>query len=877
MNWINYNDVVIQLESLGLVCPKKGWQVDTLKPVRCEFKNATEPLRGWFHLANYFIDGDDYIVGAYGYWEGDNNNKYKIELSKKCNACGFMNAFKAKECAKCSEKSFKSNELTKEQKEALAKQRAEAARLAAAEILREKQKISDIATKAWYQLSKEGDCSYLQRKGVDKYSGLRYGTGADLVIDIVDNYGKPALQVVPNDKDSLIFPIHDARGVIWGLQIIRGAPSHGQRQKDMWPPGCKMGEHYFTIGKQTPVQLLAEGLATALTLYQATGLQTHVVFNANNMPKAAEHIHKFNKNAKLLMCADDDYLLTCKNVIDETNGAQCLKLSPVGTENCPHCAGVFKSKGRAGERYAQDAAIAVGGAWIKPEFPFDREGKKLTDFNDLSNFANCSNSTVTVQIEDKLHQLGWGLDAKPKAQQPQQGGGVERQSAVSIMELDDAVERFIPLDDGTGKYVFDTRTNKIALRDQMIALLPAGVRWDDVKRHHEWINRGAYYLDEIGFDPTGVDVKVKLNTWTGWELTPKQGTCDKLLETLEYLCSKEKNSDEVLWWILKWMAYPLQNPGAKMLSAIILHGPQGTGKSLIFRTLASIYGKYATVIGNRGIEDKFNADWADSKLFILAEEVATSADKWQIKNELKELVTGETVRVNPKNIAAYSQKNQMNLAFLSNEDMPLPIENDDRRHLVVYTPDCLPEKHYIDTLIERDEGGIEAFYYFLMKIDLTGFNRYTKPPSTMAKENLIAQSLPSDKRFIKEWIDGQTIWPAVPCLSMDLYRAYLTWCKQNGETRPRPSNSFLGMVANLTGWKAGKDGIKRIHEDLNFNTQPKQRCLVIPPQITTKGSGEHKTVTVIYAEKKLNETEQQWLTGFVVDFKNAENRGETDN
>jgi putative DNA primase/helicase len=707
--------------------------------------------------------------------------------------------------------------LTKDQLAAVKAQHAEAVKRANAEDARKAEIAARRATIAWSKYVTEGESDYLKRKGVLSH-GLRFA---------------------PSGNGTIAIPMQDVNSSIYGLQIIRGKNRPAKyMEKEYWPRGLLKKGHFYLIGG-TPknILLIAEGYATAATLHEATGYPVAVAFDAYNLLPVALVLHKKYMRTKILVCGDDDYL----------------------THGNPGC------------KAAEAAAIAAGGSWIKPIFPYDRDGKKLTDFNDLANFNNCSNSTVMVQIEDHLTQLGWGLDAAPKARASYFGGGGERQAAVSIMELDEAVYRFIPLDDGTGKYLFDTRTNKIVLKDQMIAILQAGVRWDDVKRHPDWINRGAYYLDEIGFDPTENDTKVKLNTWTGWELKPKQGSCEKLLETLEYLCSKEKNSDEVLWWILKWMAYPLQNPGAKMLSAIILHGPQGTGKSLIFRTLASIYGKYATVIGNRGIEDKFNADWADSKLFILAEEVATSADKWQIKNELKELVTGETVRVNPKNIAAYSQKNQMNIAFLSNEDMPLPIENDDRRHLVVYTPPCLPEQHYIDALIERDEGGIEAFYHYLMQMDLTGFNRYTKPPSTTAKENLITLSLPSDKRFIKEWMDGDTQWPCVPCLSMDLYKAYIQWCKANGETRPRPSNQFLGMVNNLTGWESG---LRRVFDTLLFKGETKPKRMVIPPQYIQITVNGNKTMRQIYDEKKPNETEAQWLTGFLIDFQSAD-RDET--
>ena len=123
------------------------------------------------------------------------------------------------------------------------------------------------------------------------------------------------------------------------------------------------------------------------------------------------------------------------------------------------------------------------------------------------------------QINAKLDALGWRDAGAVRAGGGIEGGGESgnaapnsRRRAEAVMPLDDIVSRFYPIDDGTGKYVFDRWTNKVASREQMVALLPAGVRGDDIKRHPVWIERGAYFLDEVGFDPSGKDLSL-IHIW----------------------------------------------------------------------------------------------------------------------------------------------------------------------------------------------------------------------------------------------------------------------------------------------------------------------------------------------------------------------------
>ena len=288
------------------------------------------------------------------------------------------------------------------------------------------------------------------------------------------------------------------------------------------------------------------------------------------------------------------------------------------------------------------------------------------------------------------------------------------------------------------------------------------------------------------------------------------------------------------------MAYPLQHPGAKMSSAIIMHGPQGTGKSTVWQCLAKIYGDYATVLNQRGLEDRFNSDWVDSKLFILAEEVVTRAEMWHIKNELKELITGEWIRVNPKNIAAYRQRNQVNGVFLSNENQPLPLDNDDRRHCVIYTPPALSEAEYDEVFLEIEAGGVAALYHYLLTLDLADFHPKKRPPMTEAKAALIALSSPSELRFMHEWATGELGLPVCPARSTDVYAAYLRWCRLNGEQRPRPSNQFHGAVSRIKGWdkKAAK-----VYRSTDYAGDPIVQQMLFPPDHLLTPPNQHKEGT----------------------------------
>ncbi|MFV0370351.1 MAG: DUF5906 domain-containing protein, partial [Azonexus sp.] len=201
-----------------------------------------------------------------------------------------------------------------------------------------------------------------------------------------------------------------------------------------------------------------------------------------------------------------------------------------------------------------------------------------------------------------------------------------------------------------------------------------------------WLNserRRMMMPDQLVFDPSCRVEVPAINLFEGFAMKAAKGDCSPIIELLAHLCADSAESDQgveaVIDWALKWLALPLQRPGTKMRSALVFHGPQGAGKNLFFEIVAKIYGRYALVVGQEQLEDKFN-DWASQKLFLIGDEVVARQELYHQKNNLKAFITGETIQINTKMMPLRTETNHVNVVFLSNEHQPLALEDGDRRY-----------------------------------------------------------------------------------------------------------------------------------------------------------------------------------------------------
>ncbi len=307
--------------------------------------------------------------------------------------------------------------------------------------------------------------------------------------------------------------------------------------------------------------------------------------------------------------------------------------------------------------------------------------------------------------------------------------------------------------------------------------------------------------EQLVFEP-GVEVEPPcINTFGGFAMTPKKGDCGPILELLNYLCSESAPTPEeraaVAAWVLRWLALPLQQPGAKMRSALIFHGPQGAGKNLLFETVAAIYGQYARVVGQDQLESQFN-DWASQVLFIIGDEVVARAELYHHKNKLKSFITGQTIQINTKMLPLRTETNHVNVVFLSNEQQPLALEESDRRYLVVWTPPRDDTGLYERVRACLANGGAAAFFEYLRRVPMAYtlgghqvvFDEFAIPPMTRAKSDLIELGLRPQERFVRDWVGGYLPLPLRVCSTEQLYRAFHRWCRDQGERWPPPQVTF---------------------------------------------------------------------------------------
>jgi len=246
----------------------------------------------------------------------------------------------------------------------------------------------------------------------------------------------------------------------------------------------------------------------------------------------------------------------------------------------------------------------------------------------------------------------------------------------------------------------------------------------------------------------------ELNLWTNYPVAPKRGSVRMFLDLFEHLT--QGMSPENREWFLSWTAYPLQHPGTKMYSAVLLWGKdQGTGKSLYGYSVGRVYGKENySEIGSSHLHDKFNS-WAINKQFVVGDEIS-GGNKKVNGEHVKRLVTQETIRINEKYVPTIVMPDCLNYYFTSNHADAFILEDGDRRFFIheVVSPPLTPAFYEPYDAWYRSDEGAAAILYYLLNYDTKKFNPKARAPMSYAKQEMIDTSLSDIDVWVRTLLDN---------------------------------------------------------------------------------------------------------------------------
>lgn len=264
------------------------------------------------------------------------------------------------------------------------------------------------------------------------------------------------------------------------------------------------------------------------------------------------------------------------------------------------------------------------------------------------------------------------------------------------------------------------------------------VTYNAMKEWLKWPFRREH--QRLTFAPGAPEVtdKGELNVWKGWNVEPKRGEVKPFIDLVNFLFAEDK---QYIPWFMQWLAYPIQNPGEKMYSSVLIWSRyQGTGKSFLGYIMGDIYGEGFNVVTEDQLHDDYN-EWLISKQFILGEEI-TGVDKRRDRDRLKNLTTQESVLVRAKYQPTYRLPDLVNYLFTSNHPDSMFVEETDRRMFILEV--CgPPAKQEFYKRIERwrNSGGpAHLLYHLLNSVDCSKFNPKAAPPMTETKKDMVSLS-----------------------------------------------------------------------------------------------------------------------------------------
>ena len=285
--------------------------------------------------------------------------------------------------------------------------------------------------------------------------------------------------------------------------------------------------------------------------------------------------------------------------------------------------------------------------------------------------------------------------------------------------------------------------------------------------------------------------------------------------------SGDDRTEEVVEFLLNYLAHLLQSPGVLPGVCINIKSTQGTGKNLFFETFAR------KVLGERYLLSTADSNYIvgdfndlDDKFMVIFDEAAGS-ETYAAANKIKNYITAPTIKHQKKYVQGRTLKNLSRWFFFSNDDNSVKVETGDRRTQAINCTapqmSTLQVKELLGAFNSPEQ--LKGFVVHLLERDISSFNPTKDRVKTDFYEALASKNLNKYESFVRELVyentDGEDVIWCCPLRFNDLYQRYKKFCESKSYSLGSTKMFAMKLVLfrGVTKTKDKKGPIYRLNRD----------------------------------------------------------------
>ena len=209
---------------------------------------------------------------------------------------------------------------------------------------------------------------------------------------------------------------------------------------------------------------------------------------------------------------------------------------------------------------------------------------------------------------------------------------------------------------------------------------------------------------------------------------------------------------EVELFIYRFIAHMIKHPETKPGVWLCLMAEEGCGKGTLLEIIRAVLGKDKVLETNNGSRTMFgNHNDILENAFLVSMDEASGKSLFESSEEMKNLITGDSLVVNPKGKKMHSVRSFLRFIFTI-QPRAVPTKRGDRRGVVVRCSDALITDHELFDAIRvglKTEAFAKDIYSFLVDFEVPEVFKGKWVPTTSIKEAL--QKANSD--VFETWVE----------------------------------------------------------------------------------------------------------------------------